>query len=318
MKRFMITGANGSLGQDIMAQLMQGAGGGPVEITALDREIGAAFGSEACRVKWHGYDLTQEDLGRLFEATRYDTVLHLAAITGQAAEDDPAFTHTLNYETTRALQAHCAAAKTRFIFTSSIAAIGDAQGIEVADETTPCAPHSHYGQTKLKSENAIREANAAGADCWALRLPTLLLRQKARSGLPTTGFLSDISRALYTDGLAVSPMRVDYKVAVASIADASRALIRLATHPIPEGTPAVMNLPAYSATPGDVLAAIEGFRDCILTCPAQDNARILSLTGDWPKALVSASSALLGISNHRESREELRKILQMAFPGALV
>ncbi|UYV37237.1 NAD(P)-dependent oxidoreductase [Rhodobacteraceae bacterium D3-12] len=318
MKRFMITGANGSLGQDIIAHFMQGAGDTPVEITALDREVGATLGSENCKVNWHGFDLTQGDIAAFFRATRFDAVLHLAAITGQAAEDDPAYTTALNFETTRNLQALCAAADTRFVFTSSIGAIGDANGISVADETTPCAPRSQYGQTKHKSEQFIGQENADGEDCWALRLPTLLLRQKARTGLPTTGFLSDISRALFTDGQAMSPMRADYKVAVASIADASRALIRLATQPIPEGTPAVLNLPAYSATPADILAVIREFRDCSLSYPDENNERILSLTGFWPGSLVSCASDLLGVANNRKSREELRKIMQLALPGALV
>lgn len=314
VKRLLITGANGVLGQRVVANMMESSSDIPLDIVGLDRSCGESYKIGSNNLSWHECDLAQFDIAAIMNVGRFDAVIHLAAITGQAAEKDPSLTNAINYDLTRKFQELCIEAKSpiRFVFASSIAAIGDAQGAESVDETVTCNPISQYGAAKLKCEDRIRGNNERGHDVWALRLPALMLRKTHRPGLPTSGFLSDLACALVEKGSAVSPMVSDYAVAVASFEDASRALARLAINDLPSDAPAVMNLPAFAATPEHTYDAVQKCRSCSISYPDQNDPRILALTKMWPKSLLSSQSSWLGVDQRKCRSSRMDEIIHEA------
>jgi nucleoside-diphosphate-sugar epimerase len=104
-----------------------------------------------------------------------DTIVHLAArvhVMSDAAPDPLAEHRRANVAGTEAvLDAASAAGVRRFLFTSTVKAVGEATEVPW-DEDVPPAPASPYGRSKLEAEEAIRAgASAGGFDATILRLP---------------------------------------------------------------------------------------------------------------------------------------------------
>lgn len=309
-KRILITGAAGELGQHTLRALASRGGPDAPELIALDLQRGTADG-----VTWRQDDLLTLCIRSLIRDGRFDAVIHLAAITSRKAEENPSGAERLNLDVSRQLLENCIlqsgqSGPVRFIFTSSVAAIGRPAGAGVANESSQLCPSSVYGHTKSRCEALIRQANAQGHDAWGLRLPTLLLRMNPRDGPPSAGFLSDIGRDLINDGSARSPMPADFQVAVAATTEAAEALARLALDPLPAKAPAVINLPAFTLTPAELAMAVSRHRPgCRLTCATQPDPDILHLAGNWPVAMASRLADWLGDSKNLPARERLDRIV---------
>lgn len=281
-KRVLVTGAAGEVGGRLITVLaMHGAAVVGLDLVGRPAHLAGAL------TDWIVADLVADSIP--LDRGRFDAIIHLAAIAGIAAEENRATTLRLNRDTTRRLLEGCSPGDgTRFVLASSVAAIGAGAGRAKADEDAAARPVSAYGESKAQSESLIREARARGIDAYALRLPTLIIRARGRSGRPTTGFLSDIANGLLMRGSAHSPTPADFAVAVGSANDAATALARLALLPVPVGAPAIMNLPSFALTPEMLEAAI--MRVCPrvnLTYAKEPDDLIARLAGCWPTAMSS-------------------------------
>ncbi|MDQ1658747.1 MAG: UDP-glucose 4-epimerase [Cryptosporangiaceae bacterium] len=110
-------------------------------------------------------------LDAIFAAHRIDGVVHLAGRKSVAESlADPLGYHRVNVTGLAVLlEAMAAAAVTRLVFSSSAAVYGPGSGQPLA-ESSPLAPASPYGRTKLAGEQLIRDCAAAGSLSWiALR-----------------------------------------------------------------------------------------------------------------------------------------------------
>jgi nucleoside-diphosphate-sugar epimerase len=104
-----------------------------------------------------------------------DTVVHLAArvhVMSDAAPDPLAEHRRTNVGGTEAvLDAASAAGVGRFLFTSTVKAVGESTN-DPWTEDVPPAPTDPYGRSKLEAEEAIRaRGSVAGFDVTILRLP---------------------------------------------------------------------------------------------------------------------------------------------------
>lgn len=84
-------------------------------------------------------------------------IYHLAATTGGTFPPD--YIHKVNYEGTKNMVDVCIETGLklkRFLFVSTIAAVGETGEAEYADETVRPNPRSDYGKSKLAAENYIR------------------------------------------------------------------------------------------------------------------------------------------------------------------
>ncbi len=164
----LVTGASGFLGRPVTRALLERG----ARVRGLVRPGSAPLepGVEAAPAA--GLD-DREGLRRALEGV--DAVVHLAArvhVMRDDASDPLAEFRRVNVEGTRAvLEEAVRAGARRFLFASSVKALGEGGDAVLADDTPP-APADPYGVSKLEAEGVVRElAGAAGVHAPILRLP---------------------------------------------------------------------------------------------------------------------------------------------------
>lgn len=166
-----MAGATGFIGRRAVDVLRQQG----VAIHALTRDAGkiAALWADGSVAEFRA-DLTGgEDLRDAFRDA--DTMLHLAGYAHASDQDSPEaerLHQATTVEGTRALlSAAVAAGVRRFVFLSSVKAMGEG-GEDCLDETASEAPASHYGRAKLEAERLVLAAGREhGMHVCVLRLP---------------------------------------------------------------------------------------------------------------------------------------------------
>ena len=159
--KVLVTGAAGCLGRAVCARLL--ARGHEVRGVDLAGPSGGSFAGA-----WARGDLFELDLAGLCAGC--DAVVHLAALVHRPDLSDPAEYLRVNVEgTRRMLEAARAAgiAPARFVFSSTVGVYPRDHGLH-ADETTPCAPRTPYGVSKLEAERRVLEHGGV-----VLRFPLL-------------------------------------------------------------------------------------------------------------------------------------------------
>jgi len=147
----LVTGAAGRLGRRVVERLSAIP---DVSVIATARSEVVIAGARAVAVDMADHRAVEE----LVVATRPETVLHLAGVTGAAAERDPLSAIAVNVGSTRAIAAATDALSGRRIVLASTAAVYGDTGAEPADESDPLAGSSLYARTKVDGEAALREA----------------------------------------------------------------------------------------------------------------------------------------------------------------
>jgi dTDP-4-dehydrorhamnose reductase/4-ketoreductase len=138
--RWLVTGAGGMLGRDVVDELRRRG----AQVTALDRA---------------GLDIT--DAGRVAAALaghRPDVVVNCAAYTAvDAAESDEETALRINGDGPRLLARACAAHGARLIHVSTDYVFSGEDRSTPYPEDHPPTPRTAYGRTKLAGERAVRE-----------------------------------------------------------------------------------------------------------------------------------------------------------------
>ena len=165
----LVTGASGFIGSALAERLI--AAGIEVRGTYRTAPPPALTG-----VEWlHVQDIGAPDIHAAAVAG-CDTVVHLAALAhqhGQAGIGRRDEFHRTNVVATDNLAAACRRSGIRrMIFVSSVAAVCSQSNTWV-DETTPCAPDSDYGRSKLEAELALRAQLDAAQTDWCILRPPL-------------------------------------------------------------------------------------------------------------------------------------------------
>jgi nucleoside-diphosphate-sugar epimerase len=162
--RILVTGATGFVGRAVAKDL---AARGH-ELRALARNAVATLPCDMSVVRG---DLLDGD--SLSAAVRgVEIVVHLAAVVDPRLQNDAALVDRVNRAAAVDL-AHRArsAGVSRFVFMSSIAAMGFASGLATA--ASACAPDTPYGAAKLAAERAIRALDSEAFRVIVLRPPTV-------------------------------------------------------------------------------------------------------------------------------------------------
>ena len=104
---------------------------------------------------WHQVELTNAAaLERLFDETRPEAVIHLAAIADiGAAERDPERATTVNVSATSTIARLCEQRGARLVFVSTECVFDGQRGFYREDETP--RPTTHYGRTKWEAEQEV-------------------------------------------------------------------------------------------------------------------------------------------------------------------
>ncbi|ATW04718.1 NAD-dependent epimerase/dehydratase family protein [Sphingorhabdus sp. YGSMI21] len=179
--RLAITGAGGFVGRAVARHLSETRFDGSVRL--IDREI-----SDHPEFETVALDLAAP--GALEDALDgVDRALHLAALPGGAAQDDPALSRRINLDLSLDLIGMMNGR--RLVYASSIAVFGDSFPATVDDDTVP-HPSSVYGTHKRMVElafaDAVRREAMTGT---ALRLSGIVARPGSAEGFGSA-FLSDV------------------------------------------------------------------------------------------------------------------------------
>jgi dTDP-4-dehydrorhamnose reductase len=175
MKKVMITGANGLLGQKLI----------DLYLTKSDKKI-IATGIGPCRhpmrdkIEYSELDISDsENVEMVFAKYQPDTLIHTAAMTNvDACETDHESCDRLNVTAVGLLADACKLHGTHMVHLSTDFIFDGTHG--PVDEEEPANPLSYYGNSKLKGENLVKEK----AGRWAILRTVLVF-----------GVVNDMSRS---------------------------------------------------------------------------------------------------------------------------
>ena len=155
--RVLVIGASGFIGRYVMRRLSASP---DHAVTGAYRSSPPAGDGSA----WYQVELTDTTaLERLFDETRPEAVIHLAAIADiGAAERDPQRATAVNVSATATIVRLCEERRARLIFVSTECVFDGARGFYREDETP--RPTTHYGQTKWEAEQEV----AWLAESWSI------------------------------------------------------------------------------------------------------------------------------------------------------
>ncbi len=226
MKRVIVTGAGGFVGKQLCQVLIEQT---DWHLVLIDNVLSHLLLPDE-RVTLIEAGLQDEGvLDRAF-ASPCDTLFHLAAVPGGAAEQDPALSKTVNLDATLAMferaaaQANCP----RIVFSSTIAVLG-APMPEVVDDSCPIVPAMTYGTHKAMVELALADLSRRGlVDSVTVRLPGIVARPLAKNGLKTA-FLSNVFHLLARNEPFVSPVSQQATTWLMSVQQCAQNLFHAST-----------------------------------------------------------------------------------------
>ncbi len=168
MRRVLVTGANGFVGSHLVERLLREGH----EVRGLTRSAGRGA-PPLPGLEWVEGDICDEMVVKT-AAAGVDTIFHLAAKvheTHEISQDEQAYEQVNVGGTLNVLKAAESAGVCRLVFISSVKAMGEGSHHE-DDEETPPAPQTAYGRSKLRAEQAVRQAAlSSGLQAVSLRLP---------------------------------------------------------------------------------------------------------------------------------------------------
>lgn len=162
----LVTGASGFIGSHLVEELLRRKW--DLRIIAKDRMYGDDLGAEVVYADLRDCDALAPLLRDV------DVVFHLAGLTSARRNADY---YTGNHLMTRDLLCACrrhGAQLRRFVYVSSLTAVGPRAGSEEVTEATGFHPVSHYGRSKMLAEIEVMDASAY--------LPVTIVRPSAVYG----------------------------------------------------------------------------------------------------------------------------------------
>ncbi|MCK4764404.1 MAG: NAD-dependent epimerase/dehydratase family protein [Candidatus Aminicenantes bacterium] len=152
-EKVLVTGAGGFIGSHLTKCLLKKG----YEVICLIKPGEDLRRIKDCTAARIYGDLTEKDT--LFPAVKgVSYIYHLAALLGGGVNSTDIY--KVNYEGSKNLIEACLESNLklkRFLFVSSVAAVGDTGDSAVFDEESPANPASDYGKSKLMIENHLQE-----------------------------------------------------------------------------------------------------------------------------------------------------------------
>jgi len=235
-------------------------------------------------------------------------VVHLAAVVSSQAEAEFELGMRVNLDGTRAVldRARALGVRPRFVFTSSVAALGGTLPNRI-DDTTRLLPANSYGTQKAIGELLVADYTRKGfVSGVSLRLPTIVVRP----GLPNraaSSFASGILREPLLGLPSILPVPESLALWVASPRRAVAWLRHAAAlDPAAPGHDRTINPPGLTVTIAEMLAALAHHDPAARgRVTAQPDASIEAIVGSWPARFDHSRSLGLGF----EAETDIASIL---------
>ena len=315
MKRIVITGGGGFLGQRLARELLSHPD--RIDLTAgdnFDREIVLVDiappqkGIVDSRVRFLAGDITHPQFIKEILGSDPDAIFHLAAVVSGAAEADFDLGMRVNLDGTRALLEACRGLgrPPRVVFASSLAVFGPPLPEVVTDSTTPI-PQSSYGTQKLIGEFLVAEFTRKGfIDGRVVRLPTVSIRP-GRPNAAASSFASGILREPLNGQEAVCPVEPDTALWLISPRLAVDGLLQALTIERQELGLRAINLPGITVTVREMVAALERVAgaDAVKRIRWEPDPRVRAIVETWPARFYTARADSLGFSRDKESFDQI-------------
>lgn len=167
MARYLVTGGAGFIGSSLSRSLIADGH----EVVIADNLSTGKMENVPDGATFIECDLSESQGMNALPQGRFDALIHLAAqSSGYIGQNNPYADMQANVGSTMLLAPWCLENGTqRFVFTSSMTVYGRQAG-EPLDEEVICEPVSHYGASKLASENYLRIFAEEGLSPTSLRL----------------------------------------------------------------------------------------------------------------------------------------------------
>ena len=261
MKKILVTGAAGQIGQELVPVLRKRYGNDNVIAAAsgirtpLPEEIIKSGPTTVIDIT----DYTQ--IKGAIKKYKIDTIYHMSSILSKTAEENPERAYNVNIEgLLNVLRAARGNKLKRVIIPSSIAAFGPNTPKDKTPNDTIQKPKSIYGKTKVVQEQfADIYSEYLGLDVRGVRFPGLLTWATDPNPAGTTDYANYMIFAAAQQGLYLdTPLKEDTRLPFMYMPDAIKALIAIAeadrrrlTH---HGD---YNVTAYSFTPIELAGIIK-------------------------------------------------------------
>lgn len=192
----LVTGATGFIGSHVCEALIRRG----YRITCLSRGTPGRTWIDNLNVNSVRADCTIcESLRQVDD--EFDYVFHIAGLTKSCSREAFYAVNARGTENLVKTIAEINPSVKRFIYVSSLAAIGPSKNGAPVNEDTPPAPVSHYGKSKLEGERAVLR--------WSDAIPTTILRPPAVYGprdrdmlvlfqMIKKGFFFDLGKCYYS------------------------------------------------------------------------------------------------------------------------
>ncbi len=323
--KVVITGGTGFLGQRLARALLErgaltGASGAQEAIERLVLFDSAVperppAGLDDARVSLVAGDVADGATVRGLIAGESLSVFHLASVVSAGAEQD--FDLALSVNLTGGLNVleACRAApgQPRLVFTSSIAVYGGSALPETIDDATKITPQGTYGVTKVMNEHLVADYTRKGwLDGRGGRPPTVIVRP-GKPNKAASGFASGLFREPLAGIDHELPVSRETRIVLGGYRTIVESLVAL--HEVPStalGDDRTVNLPSFSATAGEMMAALERVgagRKLGAVIDAPDPA-IQRIVGSWPGYARAERAAALGLPENPPLDEVVRQYIE--------
>ncbi|KAL4895779.1 putative mitochondrial processing peptidase beta subunit [Aspergillus ambiguus] len=318
----IITGANGFVGQELAAALLNQHPETTVTLTdVVTPAIPAAAAAHASRAKCVQADLSSTAVvDEMFNANhRFDTIYLLHGIMSSGAEANFELGMKVNLDATRYIldRLRTVMPGAKVVFTSSLAVYGvSPPGFVIDESNLPPIPLTSYGTQKLIVEFILNDYSRRGfLDGRIVRLPTVTVR----AGKPTqaaSSFASGIIREPFNGEKAQLPVSKTTELWICSPYTVVKNLLHAREVPKEAfGESRSVNLPGLKVSVQAMLDALEevGGPERRALVEEKYDADIDRIVQTWPPNFNTARARQLGFSEDMSLVENIRAYAQGTF-----
>lgn len=243
----LVAGGNGNMGRAVC----EGLAAENKKVISIGRRY-----HEGKLYKHLQVDITdKKKLAALFGEYRFSTIIHLASVLYSLSNSDPLAAAGINVNGSLNLIELCKEHKTRFIYGSSVTALGKNIGAEVVPitETMPSRPQEYYGSTKRFVETTgLLVSNKSPFEFIAARIPNILGPGQGSKNSPWREEIFSSLKEKITVKIGISP---DVVMPFAHIDDVVSAISKLVNADRLDHR--VYNLPCESLKIADLIAMVK-------------------------------------------------------------